>query len=224
MEGIFRVRGLFNNTLVWEFVFYQMINWKVSKGSGRGLIVILFRAEENYKNPHSAYPVFRLKFESKAVVLLPWLLLPHAVEIQGGEKRHSAGNINLDSFVDSLCEQQMWLTRCRRVPLEKLTVAVLSKKLCVFYENQSFVTVSPRANHWSLSWEKFSHFTFCHLVSWRSILILCACLCLRHCVGLFPALCLAKTFPHTRCILVLRPSRSPWLYYSNTIWRRVKEA
>jgi hypothetical protein len=81
-----------------------------------------------------------------------------------------------------------WVTKqpspCSRVPLEKLIVPQLVKKILAFYGTPRFITVFTRSQNWSLSWGTPNQSTP-PSIFWRSILILF----FHHHLGLSSGLC-----------------------------------
>jgi hypothetical protein len=80
--------------------------------------------------------------------------------------------IIISGLQDKGYQETAWLTQCRRIALEKLTVTQLVKKFPASYGTRRLITVFTSVRQWSLFWIRWIQSTPSRHISLRSILIL----------------------------------------------------
>jgi len=101
--------------------------------------------------------------------------------------RHYQRNLLKEPQNVSLGRLTEQLTAWSRVPLEKLIVTQLVKKILTFHRTWRFIAVFTRTRQWSLRWTRWIQPTPSYPISLRSILILSSYLGLRRPSDLFPS-------------------------------------
>jgi hypothetical protein len=125
---------------------------------------------------------------------------------------HASGNI---MYSDAVPLMTNWLTHSltswSRVLLEKLIITQIVKTFTAFCGTWRFITILTTAHHWSLFWARWIQPTPSHLISLRSILMLCS----HSCLGLLSGTVMTEKFLNTYLIHnTIRPALVIFNYWS----------